>query len=582
MDLRDYITNETAALVDRLIAASQAAVQKARTDAEGVIDAFRAQVEAEKARADAVARQLEGEKTRASALATKLDADAARYGTLASELAVERDRTASLAAALDTAHERVASIDGQLKSLTAQLDTEHQRVVLLESQLDIERGRATNWESQLEAEAARVAALSADLDAAQQLFVQANQAREKAESALQQATADLQGMRELLESARAEAIRSGEAFQAEAAQNALLQQAHESEILLLQSQVDAAVGAAKTFEESLAAIEAKAAAAVDASKLELQSLREQVAALAGEIESKRAGFDAAETSIAAMRVEVDAANALTDATSAEMSALTKRLARFVAMLEGSAASLDRLAAARSVTDLFTTLVRELGNEFERVAIFRLKGNRLEGEQAAGLDDTVDVQKIVVPVGLESVITKALTSRAVEHATKDQFGDGRPPFGGSPASALAAPLVFDGDVFAIAYAESNAPFTEAHGPLAALVIRHANAVLGGLAVELRTSRQLRDYARTLLHEAERMFDADVEAEVPVDVRSERLRDSIRFAQDLYTQRAALDGGPTMNLLDDEIGRLLRETPTPFLAALASVLAARGELRTSASA
>ncbi len=195
---------------------------------------------------------------------------------------------------------------------------------------------------------------------------------------------------------------------------------------------------------------------------------------------------------------------------------------------------------------------------------------------------MDVQKIVVPVALDSVISKALTSRAVEHAAKEQIGDACPPFGALPAFALAAPLLFDNDVLAIVYAESDAAVTEAHQPLSAILVRHANAVLASLAVELRTSRQLRDYARTLLHEAERMFDADMESQVPEEVRLERLRESIRFAHDLYGQRAALDGAPAMNLLDDEIGRLLREPPKPFIAALESVLADTRDLRTSATA
>ena len=140
---------------------------------------------------------------------------------------------------------------------------------------------------------------------------------------------------------------------------------------------------------------------------------------------------------------------MTDATSEEMSALTRRSARVLAMLNGVAASLVTLSAARATADLFAALVHELARDFERVAIFRVKGNHLEGEHASGLDDSVDIHKIVVPMGLRSVITKAATSGTIERAAEKEIGDARPPFGGSPVSPLAAPLVFDGEVRGVA-------------------------------------------------------------------------------------------------------------------------------------
>jgi hypothetical protein len=624
MDLREFVTNETTGLVDRLIAAADAAVQKAKADAQGVIDAFRAQVDAERARVEVLARQMDAERTRAETLAGELNAQARTVTTLTSDLEAERDRAASLVAALESARDRAESLDAQLDSLTVQLEDERQRGASIASQLQAERAGATVRQSQLDEHAARIVALGLDLEAAQQLFNQADAARQQAESAVASVTGELQGTRQLLESARAEAIRASEAFQAEAAENALLRQAHETELQELHARLDAAASSVNALEASIAAAEASAAEAANASRAEIEELRGKAAALADERQALAAQLEAAEKAatahtaerqalsarlemadsaagahaderqsmaarvkaaedaVAAMRGEVDEANAITDATSAQLSLLTKRFARLAVMLEGSAESLERLGAARTVTDVFAALVRELATEFDRVAIFRLKGTHLEGEHAAGLDEAVDVQKIVVPVALDSVISKALTSRAVEHAAKEQIGDACPPFGALPAFALAAPLLFDNDVLAIVYAESDAVVTEAHQPLSAILVRHANAVLASLAVELRTSRQLRDYARTLLHEAERMFDADMESQVPEEVRLERLRESIRFAHDLYGQRAALDGAPAMNLLDDEIGRLLREPPKPFISALESVLAGARDLRTSATA
>ena len=116
----------------------------------------------------------------------------------------------------------------------------------------------------------------------------------------------------------------------------------------------------------------------------------------------------------------------------------------------------------------------------------------------------------------------------------------------------------------------------------VLVRHANAVLVGLAQELKTTRQLREYAWTLLHEVEALFAADVDAGGPDPSRHERLRGNLGFARDLYAQRAALEAPVSTNLLDDEIGRMLRgaDPSTPFAYALAAI-ERRDEKRWAAS-
>jgi hypothetical protein len=306
-----------------------------------------------------------------------------------------------------------------------------------------------------------------------------------------------------------------------------------------------------------------------AAQLETETARS--ATLASDLQNETACVHKAEAALARVREEVHEAHALADAASEQMSALTRRIGKVVATVNGSAASMQALGAARTVPALFAALVRELAKEFERVAIFRMKSNHLEGDLAAGLDDSVDVQKIVIPMGLSSLITKAASSAGVEQATGEEIGDARPPFGGSPAFAMAAPLLFDNELLAVLYFESDTALTDARGPCAEILVRHANAVLAGLAQELRTCRQLRDYARTLLDEAAAIFDTDVRSGVPENVCLDRLRASIHFARDLYTQRAAFEGPLSLDLLDDEIGRMLREPSTPFISSLASILA-----------
>ena len=493
MDLRDYITSETSALADRLIAAAEHASQHAQLQSSEQIDLVRQEVER-------LREELESERARATTLAAQLDAESEHASALALQLDTESLRASTLA---------------------TQLDAETARHTRLASQLEAETERANALAAHVESESARAAALAADVQA---------------------------------EAARSSCLAAD--VQAETARSAALA-------------AELQTAAARSTEMSTT-LEAEMARSTD------------LAARLAESEALLPQLADARADLGRLRQELEDAQAITNATSAEMSASSKRAARIVSLLNASIASADALSSAQSVADLFAVLVRELGTEFDRVAIFRVKGNHLEGDIAAGLEDSTDIQKIVVPIGLESVITKAASGSGVHYATRELIGNGRPPFGGSPVAALAAPLLFDGDVVAVVYAESDAVLTDAHGPLATLLVRYAHAVLASLAQELRTSRHLREYARTLLHEARTMHDADAASGVPDRDRIERLRESIGFARDLYGQRAALEAPLSMDLLDDEIGRLLREPITLFTGALAAIVLEGAERPTAASA
>ena len=79
------------------------------------------------------------------------------------------------------------------------------------------------------------------------------------------------------------------------------------------------------------------------------------------------------------------------------------------LLDISAEAVDELAEKTTVTDLFAALVRHLASEFSRVALFRVKANRLEGEDSIVFNDSTDVTKIVLPLNLDSLITRAASS-----------------------------------------------------------------------------------------------------------------------------------------------------------------------------
>lgn len=556
MDLRALITQETSTFAERLISASESAVQEVKREAADAVDrlekdvaALRAELDAANSRADALSRQLDAETERASALAAQLDAETLRAATLAGQVDAETARAARL---------------------TTQVEAEAERANALAAQVEAETARASTLAAQIEIELSRAAALSADLEAATTALRKAEEDRVNAAATGDAAAAELRGVRELLDAARADAVRASDAFEAEAAEKALLQQTHQAAVQDLQSKLDAAAAELSTVCASLADAEARAGETATASDVELQTLRAQLQEQADALATRDSRLEAADAAVAAMRAEVGEANAISDAASAELTAMRERVRRATAMLGETAASLEVIGAATSVDGVFSNLLGQFAAKFERVAIFRVKGNHLEGEIAAGLDESVDVNKIVIPLGMRSVITRAVTSRRLEHATKEQIDESRSPFAGSPASALAAPLVFEGEVLAVAYADSDTVFTDAHGPFADVLVRHANAVLTGLAQQLKAARQLRDYARLLLHEAETMFNADADANVPQHERLQRLRHSIQFAQDLYAQRAALEATLSIDILEEEIAAIVgRDSSSPFAESLARI-------------
>lgn len=524
MELRDQITREASALAERVTAAAEIALADARRHADEAAAATRAEVE--RIRAELLAAT-----ERAAALGARLEEETSRAGDVTIRLDAETARASSLAA-------------------------------------------------QLEAETARASALAADLEAANQILNDADGARARAEAAKDAAANELRAMRELLESARAEATRASEALEIEAAQKLLLQQAHETAVRRMELELEEATAQARVLEVSFSQADTQYRQAAGAAEAEIQSLRQQLDAQAGAAAEAQSRVEAAEAAVAAMRTEVEEANAIADAAGGEMTVQKERLRKATAMMGHTAVALQALDGATTVPGVFGVLVQQLATQFERVAVFRLKNNHLEGELAAGVDASVDIKKIVIPRGMGSLITKAAASGQLEVVPKDQIDEARPPFGGSPASALAAPLLFQGELLAVAYADADAGFTEAHAPFAGVLVRHANALLARLAEEINSSRQLREYARTLLDETQSMFMADLQAGLPDHHRIRRLHDSLQYAYDLYAQRAALEAPLAGDLMDEEVAAVIAADPrAPFAADLEAIRQDRDARRTA---
>jgi hypothetical protein len=317
-----------------------------------------------------------------------------------------------------------------------------------------------------------------------------------------------------------------------------------------------------------------------ASVLSLESTQLDQAATIRDLESR---LDAAMHAEASVRAEVAGSEATMAGSRAEINALHNEVDRLASLLDASVLAADELASASSITALLSSLVRQLSGVYSRVALFRLKGNRLEGEFQIGFDLSSDVTKLVIPLSVDSLIARAAASGTVESLTGRELDDSRrAPFGTSASAAMAIPIIVRNDTLAVLYAEepgdpSSAVDTaapiEQHATFAKLLVRHAVALLMRLTDELKTLTELRDYASMLLQEAEQMYVADSETGKSDDELRTKLRDTIECARQLFNQRASMDGPGAASLLDDQIVATIEsQAGTPFARDLA---AAAGE-------
>ena len=185
------------------------------------------------------------------------------------------------------------------------------------------------------------------------------------------------------------------------------------------------------------------------------------------------------------------------------------------ILDGLLGAFDALSGATTIVDVLATLGEQLAAEFPRVALFRVKGNRLEGTHQIGFDLTNDIGKVIIPLAMDSVLTRAVTSGHTERLSGNAIDTSGLPFGGSPTFALAMPIVVDAESIAIVYADDfaeprqesrndddvNAKFAEA-------LRQHTVALLMRLTTELKAMAELRAYAGSLLTEIEQMYQSDV--------------------------------------------------------------------------
>ncbi len=241
------------------------------------------------------------------------------------------------------------------------------------------------------------------------------------------------------------------------------------------------------------------------------------------------------------------------------------------VLDELLAGFQSFASAATIGDVLTTLVEQMAAQFPRVALFRVKKGHLQGEHQIGFDLKTDIGKLVLPLGMDSLPARAASSGQMEMLTGDELKDSRRiPFSGSPACAVALPIVVNGETLAIVYADDSgaakprgAAGDDIRGRYAETVRHYAVALLMRLTNELKALAELQKYAASLLHEMEQMYVADAESGLTGPELQKRLAGNLDFARSIYGSRTALDGADAASLIEDELASLIdARKGTPF--------------------
>jgi hypothetical protein len=620
------LDKEVQEFVTRLVSAAGTVVRRIREDARAAVDSARAELESQRA---------DNERMGATLVELRAHSD-----DLNAALRREQEHNEAAERDLAGARETVEHLEASRAEAEAQSQHEAQIRASVEEELraasallDESIAEAARVEARLETESAENATLRTELASARETTEQAESARQEAEEACRHqsqarasAQEDLRETRELLDVSVADAARLTEQLESETSANATLH----AELASARAELDAAYARS----DEMAAQEAEARSAADRElndlRTSLDAALDDVSRLGEQLESSAAEKGRLLSELSSAQNELHTANEQRDAIAAQLKAAAGRLKsverstakqdetvrllqekldlamqapaavgnqtssdaheetailraeadRAASLLEACVRGVDDLAGATTIAGLLEALTKQLASQFSRVALFRVKGNRLEGEQQIGFEQTKDVTKLVIPLNMDSMLTRVVSSGAVESLTGNELAakGGIPLGGGEPTTALALPVVLQGETLAVVYADDSGNRVPSPGPAglsasvgyATLLVRQTAVLMMRLTHELKMLSELRDYATLLLQEAEQMYAADADAGKSGDELKSRLKDTLDYVKQIYGQRAALEGDSAARLLDEQIATLLEGPETPFSRDLAAVV------------
>jgi hypothetical protein len=505
-----------------------------------------------------------------SALAAK-ETSALLTRLLGSASRASLERVDALRAALETASKALEA------SITAQPDVEREVEELVKRLTKAAAADADVRLKHLSAEARKITdALRAELaevigekdalaisltDSRAQLDTLKGQlaAEQKQAQAAQKELAEAHSSSKKLEGARADAIAARDREAAARDKEAGARAAAESEVQTLRAQLEMArkdIKRAAAEAETAVADRRKAEVALSAANSQAQAAEAKLSAVTTLFKTSAARVQALEREqeqqAAAMR---DLEARLQAPVDIETELHTPSAA---GVLDGLLGAFDALSAATTIGDVLATLGEQLAAEFPRVALFRVKGNRLEGTHQIGFDLTNDIGKVIVPLAMDSLLTRAVTSGHTERLSGDAIDTSGLPFGGSPTFALAMPIVVDTESIAIVYADDFAEprhesrnDDDANAKFAEALRQHTVALLMRMTTELKAMAELRAYAGSLLTEIEQMYQSDVAAGKQGEELQKRLHANLDYARSIYTNRAQFESPSAGALLDAQV-------------------------------
>lgn len=307
-------------------------------------------------------------------------------------------------------------------------------------------------------------------------------------------------------------------------------------------------------------------AAARAARAEAESAAAALAS--GAIAAERAAFAERLTAARAQARE----QAMADARGNERVA---DLARADRLLE----SVRALDQAQSLSDALEALALAAQAEAGRAVVMLVRGDLLRGWAQAGYDDIGPrVRELSIPLAESGVLATAVSTAAPASIAAD--GSLTAPAPLTVASAgrqgIAAPLLVDGRVVAVVYADDGGDATRevpsAWPEHVELLARHASRCLEALtarqsvrartddvvvADDARDDESAKRYARLLVSEIKLYHEAVVdEGRRHADLRT-RLGAQIARARHLYDQRVRSGAGATSEIFEAELVRTLAD-------------------------
>jgi hypothetical protein len=585
MDFRESLAQETSTAVRRASTRRSEQVQRG-------VEAFRQALSAAIGALEALADDPSGQDADVTGLIQRIDdlatahaeaaADVVRVdgqralAVLEGQRADATRKLAQLTAAHGEKQEKLGEAEEKIRALLATLDERRRRQEALVTSMGELQGQVESLQTEIEGLTSRATGAEQELSTARAALEQAENASREAESARRQHEHARKALERELLDARGGLDRS----QAESAAFATRLE----EETAARTSLEAALVETRSRLESVTAERDDRDRRLEERHGEVARLEKVAREIAGSRRELQVKFEAAvereatlRTRLAAAEVEASEARALAEVavrtpadTNPQQASAPDPVSAPVPTAPASP-DLDRLIgvyeeleSGSTVTGVLTALTKGLSIQFARVALFGVNGNALQGSYQLGFDIDKDITKIVMPLTMESVLTKAFASGRLETETSENPADRIGlPFGGGSGWCLALPVTLNGEALAVIYADQGeqahvgAELESSHLAFAELLRRHTEPVLTKLTVDLKAWAELRDYATLLLDELEFVYSSDVAAGRPNAELVERLTENLRCAQDSYARRreSVNASDNTSDLFEDRLNAVL---------------------------